>query len=154
MENAHALQMRFFAITLLLGLPFLAACSSSEPLPTADFGQALDAFGEEGPVLELIDGLPASFLVGDADQVDSLLAIRSNLSGPESETNTLIQCSALSQLSFAGLADEMLEAALEDGGPILLDRNGSTCNSLRQGLPGIHWITVAEDGSILTSKEM
>ncbi|MFK5955498.1 MAG: hypothetical protein QM477_03530 [Planctomycetota bacterium] len=146
--------MRSYITILLLGWPLLAACSSSEPLPTADFGPALDAFGEEGAVLDLVEGLPASFLVGDAIEIENLLAIRSSLAQQSETTNTLIQCAELNELSFTGLADEVLEAALEDGGPILLDRVGTTAASLRQGLHGVLLVTVDDEGAIVSAKEM
>jgi len=146
--------MRLSISTLLLSLPLLAACSSSEPLPTADFGPALDAFGEKGTVLELIEGLPASFLVGDASEVDSLISLRASLASNQETTNTLIECSALNDLSLTSLSDEVLEAALEDGGPILLDQSGTTATSLRQGLNGILLVMVDGEGSILSTKKL
>ncbi len=148
------LQMRIPLSLLLLASLLVPACSSSAPLPVVDFGTIVDAFGEEGPILELVDGLPAHFLVGDAAQVSSVLEARANLAAENQTANTLIQCSTLNDLDFTGVSDRVLEAALEDGGPILLDREGGTANSLRQGDPGLLWVAVDEDGHIVESKPL
>jgi len=140
---------------ILLGVLCAATflgCSSSAPLPTVAFGTVQDALsGDEGPTLDLIGGLPAVFLVGESAQFEQLMAARAAQAQEASPAAILIACPGMNDLAFTAFADRAFDASLDDGGSILLDREGSTATSLRQGSQETLRVRVDEDGMIETS---
>lgn len=141
---------------LLFGLPFVASCSSPDPLPGPEvsFGVLHDALGGEGPGLELTGSLPATFLVGDAPAADFLMERRAQHAAAAGADRmvTILDVSRLTDLDRTALTDSLLEAALEAGGPVLLDAAGATCVSLRSGRPGV-WLIWVDAASRITASE-
>jgi len=121
------------AAPAMLGIALACGCSSSPEPPPAALGTVFDVLAGDGPAAELAGGLPAMFLTGPAATVDDLLAKRTALAAT-AHFSTLVDCGGMAALDSTALADRLLEAALEDGGPILLDLEGSTSRSLR----GLH----------------
>jgi len=124
---------------LLLGATFgILACAGPAVDPNArpvQIGSAEDALEGEGRIAELVGGLPALFLVGTGQDSKALLAMRQRLASDVGDGGlvTLIDVSSLDELQQLEISDIALEAALEEGGPILLDRLGSSAQSLLAG---------------------
>lgn len=135
------------------------ACSSPDREPGAlvVFGPLEDVLGGAGDGAALAGPLPAEFLVGDAGQVEVLLGHRARLAAAAADgarRNTVVDVSRLAALDRTALADGLLEAALEDGGPILLDPSGATAASLRAGQPGPRRVRLDAAGRIAGSEEL
>ena len=135
-----------FAMSLLAAV---AGCSSSPEPPAASLGQVVDVLAGDGPAAELAGGLPARFLTGTAAEIDALLAKRGALAAGE-PFSTLVDCGGMAALESTALSDRLLETALEDGGPILLDLDGATSESLRGvGAVGLLMVSVDEHARIV-----
>lgn len=125
---------------------FAGACSSPDPEPgqLVQWGELEDVLAGDGPGVERAGPLPAEFLVGEAAQAELLLQHRERLGADQGELRlrTVLDVSQLAPLDRTALTDRLLEAALDPGGPILLDRSGATARSLRAGLPGARRVRV------------
>jgi len=141
--------MRTAILLVVIGTLSTLGCSSSTPLPSVTFGPVQDVLsGEEGPALDIIGGLPAVFLVGESTQFDQLIAARAAQAQEASPAAVLIACRGMNDLDFTAFSDRAFDAALDDGGNILLDRKGSTASSLRQGSQEALQVSVDKDGAI------
>ena len=119
--------------TLPAWLPLLCACSGMQIIPeVVELGIAPDVLAGASPMEEVVGGWPTTFLVGDARDVTSLLAARTDLAGRvlEGEVVTVVDAAGLGPLDLAPLEEALVEAALEDGGAILLDTDGTLSRSL------------------------
>lgn len=121
---------------LTLALLALAACSSpeggkAEVLPP---GTYTDAWGEQGGLDALAGPLPAVLAVQEAAAVEEALRLRGAQAAAAIPLVTVLDASALGELQQEELLQALLEAALEDGGPILVDRDGGSARELRAGL--------------------
>jgi len=142
-------------LLLLCILPAAASCSSPDPVgPEVSFGVLQDALGGSGPGRELAGSLPASFLVGDAPAADFLMEVRAQQAAAAGAERlvTILDVSRLSDLDRTSLTDRLLEPALSDGGPVLLDADGATCLSLRGGRPGA-WMVRVDAASRIAGSE-
>jgi len=127
-----------------LGLWFGCQGCASPPAPElrrVTLGPVEDVLEGPGDAAQLAGGLPAVFLVGDAGHVELLLAARRAGAADEGEAGaprvaTLVDASTLDDLQRTALVDRLTEAALDEGGPILVDATGATARSLRDGAPG------------------
>lgn len=111
----------------------LCACSGMQIIPeVVELGSAPDVLVGDSPMDEVVSGWPTTFLVGDARDVTRLLAARSDLAGqvPEGEIVTVVDGASLGPLDLAPVEEALVEAALEDGGTILLDTEGSLSRNL------------------------
>lgn len=121
---------------LTLFLLAVSACSSpeggkAEVLPP---GAYTDAWGERGGLDALAGPLPAILAVQEASAVEEALRLRGAQAAAELPLVTILDASALGELQQEELLQALLEAALEDGGPILVDRDGGSARELRAGL--------------------
>jgi len=117
-----------------------------------ELGQVESVLDGPGLVAELV-GFPNVFLVGDGSDIDSLLARRSALASawPDNSVVTLVDESPLDDLKRSELGDQLLTAALDPGGPILVDTTGRTALALRDGQPGIWMIRISDHGEVVSS---
>lgn len=134
------------------------ACSS----PDRDSGP-LVSFGALEDVLEgavapesWTAQLPADFLVGDAAAAALLVEQRAILadSSPETHRFTVVDVSRLAVLDRTACQDALLEPALAEGGPILLDATGATAAALRMGRSGAHLVRVSGAGRIASAADL
>ena len=126
----------------MLAFAVMVACRSApkrdaKAPPPVSLGHAADAFGVRGTVAELLGGLPATVLVGGGEDLDSLLDARRALAGaPGGATLALlVDVSALGPVERATTRDRLVEAALEPGGPVLIDERGGAVGDLADGPP-------------------
>ncbi|MEZ6015094.1 MAG: hypothetical protein R3F49_08275 [Planctomycetota bacterium] len=118
------------------------APAAPEPLA---LGRVLDVLGDEVPALEFGAGPPAEFCAGEARHVDELLAARAGQMIP-----TVIDVSTLDPIARETLQSRLVEAALDDGGPIAIDVSGATVRALEGPLDGAVRVTVGADGVLVS----
>lgn len=117
------------------------SCRSAGHLPvTLSFAPLVDAFGE--PV-ELIDALraegdpPWRLMVGGADQLTGLLALRA-----DGAAATIVDMSVAAPLQRDAVRAKVLDAALDRGGALLLDGDGTNVRALRGASQAITLVTL------------
>lgn len=112
------------------------SCATPQPeMRVVAFGNAADlAAGPIDPA-KFQAGLPAAFLVCGADDIESAMKERARLRTAHGDVRftTIVDVSKKGELERTALGDKWLEAALDDGYPIVFDENGSTARSLRDG---------------------
>ena len=111
----------------------LCACSGMQIIPeVVELGSAPDVLVGDSPMDEVVSGWPTTFLVGDARDVTRILTARADLADRvlAGDVVTVVDGSGLGPLDQAPVEEILVEAALEDGGAILLDTDGSLSRNL------------------------
>lgn len=119
--------------TLPAWLMSLCACSGMQIIPeVVELGIAPDVLAGASPMEEVVSGWPTTFLVGDARDVTNLLAARTELVDQVlgGEVVTVVDAAGLGPLDLAPLEEALVEAALDDGGAILMDTDGRLSRNL------------------------
>lgn len=156
MNAKSSLLLAGAVVLAALGLWFGCQGCASPPAPQlrqVSLGEVEDVLEGPGNAAELAGGLPAVFLVGDADAVDALLAARAQATAAPPAAGaprvvTVVDASGLDELQRTALMDRLAEAALDEGGPILVDVGGATARSLRDGATGLFRVEVDADGRV------
>ena len=111
----------------------LCACHGMRIIPeVVELGSAPDVLVGDSPMDAVVSGWPTTFLVGDARDVTRLLAARPDLAGrvPEGEVVTVVDAAGLGPLDLAPVEEMLVDAALDAGGTILLDTDGTLSRNL------------------------
>jgi len=114
-------------------------------------GAVRDVLAEDPSELDsFVARWPATFLVGDAASVDALLAARAELASLLAPGGivTLVDAVGLDALELPSLEGRLVEAALEDGGPLAVDRDG-VARRLAGIAPRPALVRIAEGGRVL-----
>ncbi len=144
-------------LALVAGLGIWFSCESCAAPQAEDRAVALGvveiAGDKKGPAAELVGGLPASFLVGSGNDVEIILKERTRLHAawPKAKVGIVVDGAGLDALKLTALSDRLVEASLDDGGPILLDRAGDTARSLRDGAVGIFLVRLNTESRVAKS---
>ena len=114
-----------FRVPAALLLALACACAGPKTRPERiGLGVVVDVLaGEAIPLEEVVAGWPASFLVGDGGAAAAATDARADLHAryPESPVVTVVDASGLDALQLPAVQATLVEAALEDGGPIVVD---------------------------------
>ena len=124
------------------------SCATPEPEPRAVALADVDDVAAGGIRAEaLLGALPTSFLVVNAAEIDGGMAARARLiaAHPKAAFTTVVDASGLDDLKATALSDKLLEAALEEGHPVLLDRAGGCARDLRDGARTTQLVRVGAD---------
>lgn len=144
--------MRRIALVGIL-LAWLPACAGPTARPeTVELGAVRDVLMEEvGPLVDWPERWPAVVLVGDAAGVDALLAARAELATriAEGALVTVVDAVDLDALGRPALEAVLIEAALEDGGPILVDESDGVARRLSGVATRPAVVRLAEGGRVL-----
>lgn len=118
---------------------FRATRPKAAAVESVALGGVLDALGGEAQAADLAGGLPATFLVGDPDDVDALLAARAAAGTPVA---TIVDVSRVDAIAREALQSRLVEAALDEGGAIATDLTGATVRALEGAQDGPLRVTV------------
>jgi len=145
-------------LVLVLGVVVLAAAGfaawraltpADAPAPeTVALGGVSDTLGGEVAAAELAGGLPSTYLIGDAGDVDALLAARATAGDTVA---TIVDVSKLDSIAREALTSRLVEAALDDGGAIAVDITGVTVRALEGSFDGPVRVALAV-GNVVTSR--
>ncbi len=133
------------------------ACAAPKPeLRQVTLGEVQSPTDEKGPAADMLGGTPASFLVGGNADVDVLMAERKRLHGiyPAAKLGVVIDGSGLDALKSTALGDRLVEAMLDEGATLLVDRTGATARSLRDGAMGVHLVHVNAESRVDASAKL
>jgi hypothetical protein len=139
--------------TLPLWLLWLSACSGMRVIPeVVELDRAPDVLVGNSPMDEVVSGWPTTFLIGDARDVTRILEARTDLADRvlEGEVVTVVDGSGLGPLDLAPVEEILVEAALEDGGAILLDTDGSLSRNLSGVAQRPTLVRLSEERVVLT----
>ena len=124
------------------------SCATPEPEPRAVVLADVDDVAAGRIRAEaLLGALPTSFLVVNAAEIENGMALRARLMAahPKATFATVVDASGLDDLKATALSDGLLEAALEEGHPVLLDRAGACARDLRDGARSTQIVRVGAD---------
>lgn len=141
------------ALVAGVALAALSACAGPTARPeTAELGVVRDVLMEEvAPVQDWPARWPAVVLVGDADSLEAVLTARADLATrvADGALLTLVDAVDLDALGRPALEAELVEAALENGGPILVDDADGVARRLSGVAARPAVVRLAADGRVL-----